>query len=375
MADATDVSDRPDPAAARTPAEFVEAMRRLKRWTGFGFRQLEKRATAGGHVLPRSTLTVALARDTVPREDLVAAFAHACGCDEGQTAGWVAARRRVAAAGTPEAPARPAPETPARPALEQPPPRPGRRRARRLVPALLALALAVTAIAYLLSSSGRHDARQGPDHNAAPPPDSSRARTPRQTPEASTTPVGEPVTTTQAVPDGLVPIALEDTPSTPKPPGQQPPPGSPPPTGGTPPPREPGPGPGPDQAGRATIPIEGEAPIHCPMPYLNTPFGALAQCTQQSGGQARIGYYSPITEDFGPQIGWTEVTQDRWYEGSMLATDGVRAEVRGYAVVGTDYGPGVFATQYLDGKARWGTVNLFTDRFYPSDQGWYDIAT
>jgi hypothetical protein len=349
-------------------------MRRLKRWTGFGFRQLEKRATAGGHALPRSTLTVALARDTVPREDLVAAFAHACGCDESQTAGWVAARRRVAAAGTPDAPDRSVSETPDRPALEQPPPKPGRRRARRLVPALLALALAVAAIAYLLSSSGRHEARQGADNNAPSPPDSSRARTPRQ-PPASTSPAGEPApTTTPADPGGLVPIALADTPGTPSPPGQQPPPGAPPPTGGT-PPREPGPGPGPDQAGRATIPIDGEAPLHCPMPYLNTPYGAVAQCTQQSGGQARIGFYSPITQDFQPTIGWTEVTQDRWYEGSMLATDGVRAEVRGYAVVGTDYGPGVFATQYLDGKARWGSVNLFTDRFYPSESGWQDIAT
>jgi hypothetical protein len=375
MADVTDVSDRPDPAAARTPAEFVEAMRRLKRWTGFGFRQLEKRATAGGHALPRSTLTVALARDTVPREDLVAAFAHACGCDEDQTAGWVAARRRVAAAGVPDAP-EPDQPTLEQPALTQPPP--GRRRARRLVPALLALALALTAVTYLLSSSGRHEERQGADNNAAPPPDSSRARTPRQAPgSGTTTPEGEPGPTTPADPGapgdlgGLLPID-PDTPGTSKQPGQPQP--GPPPTGGT-PPREPGPGPAPEESGRATIPVEGEPPIHCPMPFLNTDFGALAQCTQQSGGEARVGYYSPITQDFGPTIGWTEVTQDRWYEGSMLATDGVQAEVRGYAVVGTHYGPGVFATQYLDGKARWGTINLFTDRFYPSEQGWYDIAT
>lgn len=366
MADVTDVSDRPEPAAARTPAEFVEAMRRLKRWTGFGFRQLEKRATAGGHALPRSTLTVALARDTVPREDLVTAFAHACGCDEDQTAGWVAARRRVAAAGVPE-PALPTP------VLTQPPP--DRRRARRLVPAVVALALALTAVTYLLSSSGRHDAQQGADNNAAPPPDSSRARTPRQAPESSTTRPGDeqPGPTTQAdpgAPGGVMPIAL-DTPGPSKPSGQ-PQPGPLSPTGGT-PPREPGPAP--DEAGRATIPIEGEAPLHCPMPYVNTMYGALAQCTQQSGGQARVGFYSPYTRNFGPTVDWTELTEDRWFEGSMLATDGVQAEVRGYAVLNTTYGPGVFATQYLDGKARWGTANLYTNKFYPGEAGWQDIAT
>src|SRR5262245_8387070 len=102
MADQVTVTggaERPNPANARTPAEFVDAMRQLKRWTGRGYRRLEKEAAAAGHILPRSTLTTALSRDTLPREDLVEAFACACGCDEDQAAQWIAVRRRIAASG------------------------------------------------------------------------------------------------------------------------------------------------------------------------------------------------------------------------------------------------------------------------------------
>jgi hypothetical protein len=104
MADLADASGRPDPTQVSSPAEFVEAMRRLKRWTGWGYRRLEKRAAAAGQVLPRSTLTVALTRPTLPREDLVAAYVRACGCDEDEAARWVAARRRIAAAPAPASP-------------------------------------------------------------------------------------------------------------------------------------------------------------------------------------------------------------------------------------------------------------------------------
>jgi hypothetical protein len=89
-------ANRPDPSAAGTPAEFVDAMLRLKAWSGLGYRQLEKRAAAAGEVLPRSTVTAALARDVLPREDLLAVFVRACGCGA-QLAQWIAARRRIAA--------------------------------------------------------------------------------------------------------------------------------------------------------------------------------------------------------------------------------------------------------------------------------------
>jgi hypothetical protein len=100
VTDTADPGDagKPDPSGAGTAGEFVEALRRLKRWTGMGYRQLTKRATTAGQVLPRSTLTVALNRGTLPREDLVAAFVRTCGCDEAEVAAWVNARRRIAAA-------------------------------------------------------------------------------------------------------------------------------------------------------------------------------------------------------------------------------------------------------------------------------------
>jgi tetratricopeptide (TPR) repeat protein len=98
MTDTSGGSGRPDPAEARSPGEFVDAMRRLKRWSGLGFRRLEQRASAAGDALPRSTVTAALARDTLPREDLVAAFARTCGCGADEVERWVAARRRLAAA-------------------------------------------------------------------------------------------------------------------------------------------------------------------------------------------------------------------------------------------------------------------------------------
>jgi hypothetical protein len=376
---------RPDPAEATTPAEFVEAMRSLKRWTGWGFRELEKRATVGGHVLPRSTVTVALTRDALPREELVAAFAHACGCDEEETARWVTARRRVAAAGAP-ALAAPAPETepvsapesasssPAKttPALESEPaspveagpvapPRLVRRRVQRLVPVLAALAAVATIVTFLLGSAGRDDAQPGGTHTApTSPPGTSRHGTPRHDPtqasDPGAMPASESVPTTAAEPGQVVPAAAK-TPDPPEPPGTQDPTHEP-------PPQEPA---DPDHV---TIPLEDQPPVHCPLPYLNTPYGAVAQCTQMSGGQARIGFYSFVTGEFGPQTDWADVVEDRWFDGSIAATDGVEAVARGFAVLNTTYGGGVFATQYRDGEARWGTINVVTGKFYPSSDQW-----
>jgi len=96
-ANSTGEAGSPDPAGAQTAAEFMEVLRQLKRWTGEGYRQLEKRAGTAGQPLPRSTLTAALARDTLPREDLVVAFVRACGGDDAEVRRWADARRRIAA--------------------------------------------------------------------------------------------------------------------------------------------------------------------------------------------------------------------------------------------------------------------------------------
>ncbi|WP_162907240.1 hypothetical protein [Allorhizocola rhizosphaerae] len=88
---------RPDPHAVATAAGFVEALRQLRSWAGVGFRRLEKRAANLGMVLPRSTITAALKREVLPREELVVALVRACGGDQNDAGRWVAARRRIAA--------------------------------------------------------------------------------------------------------------------------------------------------------------------------------------------------------------------------------------------------------------------------------------
>lgn len=86
----------PDPAAAHSPAEFTELMRRLRRWADLSYRQLERNATNAGDVLPRATISAALARDELPREELLAAYVRACGGDDDTVAAWLDARRRLA---------------------------------------------------------------------------------------------------------------------------------------------------------------------------------------------------------------------------------------------------------------------------------------
>ena len=94
----SDSSTEPHPRSAQSAADFVAAMRRLKAWSGLSYRQLAKRAAAAGDYLPHSTTAAALGRDTLPREDVVAAFVRACGCDAETVDTWLTSRRRVAVA-------------------------------------------------------------------------------------------------------------------------------------------------------------------------------------------------------------------------------------------------------------------------------------
>ncbi|MEU8890617.1 ricin-type beta-trefoil lectin domain protein [Streptomyces sp. NPDC048442] len=89
----------PDPRGARTAAEFVEGLHTLKEWSGLTYRELTARADAIGDVLPRSTVANMLARTTVPREELVAAYARACGCGPAAVGEWLAVRKELAVRG------------------------------------------------------------------------------------------------------------------------------------------------------------------------------------------------------------------------------------------------------------------------------------
>lgn len=86
----------PDPKDARTPAEFTATMRRLRSWADLSYRQLERKAQDAGDVLPRATVSGALTRGDLPREELLIAFVRACGGDAATVAAWVDARRRLA---------------------------------------------------------------------------------------------------------------------------------------------------------------------------------------------------------------------------------------------------------------------------------------
>ncbi|MBW4721309.1 XRE family transcriptional regulator [Saccharothrix obliqua] len=86
----------PRPEDATTAAEFITAMKQLRLWSGLTYRQLEGKARAAGDVLPSSTTATMLGRATLPREQLVSAYARACGLDEDDTRRWVEARRRLA---------------------------------------------------------------------------------------------------------------------------------------------------------------------------------------------------------------------------------------------------------------------------------------
>lgn len=352
---------RPDPTKVSTPAEFVDAMRRLKLWTGWGYRQLEKHAAAAGLALPRSTLTVALSRETLPREELVAAFVRACGCDEGQTARWVAARRRIAGA------ADPVPEpTPASPRR--------RRRAAWLVRAavmLVALVVAATITGLVLrvgrSAAPGHGSGAG---QAAPDqPDRGRAR-----PGSPAT--GTPVAPTSTTPpDPGQPSATATNPivavTLPAPSVPAPGPAVPnPPTGPTivnPRPTTPTTPAPPNNT--ETVRLSDGRTINCPLPYLQTYYGPLGQCTLQSGNQARIVTYSPATRDYFLRMGDMEIDQPTWYDGPTTAEDGVTAPTRGYAIVRTPYGAAVWATQYRDGQARAGIFNVTAGKFLPDSDG------
>ncbi|GAA1092139.1 RICIN domain-containing protein [Streptomyces javensis] len=91
-----DADRAPDPREARSAAEFIAALQALKDWSRLTYRELAARADALGDVLPRSTVANMLARATLPREELVAAFVRACGVGPAELTVWLAVRKDLA---------------------------------------------------------------------------------------------------------------------------------------------------------------------------------------------------------------------------------------------------------------------------------------
>jgi hypothetical protein len=176
----------PDPANAHTPQEFVDYLRALKTWSGLTYRDLERQAARQGRSLPHSTISSALTRNRLPREELVEALVSACGCDERETERWMTTRRSLAV----QQETSPAGEQPANshendtPPTEEPldarPSSEHRRRSMRvlLVTAAIVVVLTAGGIAILTGSDDRpaqpdssptQSAGSDTDHASLPP--------------------------------------------------------------------------------------------------------------------------------------------------------------------------------------------------------------
>jgi hypothetical protein len=90
--------DMPRPDRVTTPAQFVAALQALRGWAKLTYGELENNAQAFGVRLPRSTIASALSRGRIPREQTIAAFVRACGCDERTVQHWLTVRHKISAA-------------------------------------------------------------------------------------------------------------------------------------------------------------------------------------------------------------------------------------------------------------------------------------
>ena len=104
----------PDPEAARTVAEFLEATRQLLTWSGLSVRDFEEASRAigdGTRWIPKSTLQdIKTRRDRLPRPDqLETIVAVIFPSPEDQTR-WMSAHARVLNGATPTSTPQPAPE-------------------------------------------------------------------------------------------------------------------------------------------------------------------------------------------------------------------------------------------------------------------------
>lgn len=129
----------PAPRPARTPADFVGELRRLKAWSGLSYRDISRLARKRGRILPYSTLATALSRKSLPHVDLVEGFVAACGGTDADVAAWLEVRRAVAQADAGAAPP-PPPAPVAAPRLLPPDPRHFAGRSRELAQARRLLA-------------------------------------------------------------------------------------------------------------------------------------------------------------------------------------------------------------------------------------------
>jgi hypothetical protein len=93
VADAEGFDLRPDPLAARTPAELMAALRRYREWAGQpSFREVASRC---GQRIVASTLCTALKRDDLPPMRVVLAVVAGCGGGEQDQQRYATAWRQI----------------------------------------------------------------------------------------------------------------------------------------------------------------------------------------------------------------------------------------------------------------------------------------
>jgi hypothetical protein len=101
ISDADGIDLRPDPLKATTPAEFIDALRQYKLWSGDpSWRMMAKRA---GQAVVHSTMYAAMNGDSLPKLDVVKAIILGCGGGEDDLSSFASAWHRIASgrAGTP----------------------------------------------------------------------------------------------------------------------------------------------------------------------------------------------------------------------------------------------------------------------------------
>lgn len=94
ISDASGFDLKPDPLTATTPAEFIEALRQYKFWSGDpSWRSMAKRA---GQAVVHSTMYAAMNGDALPKLDVVKAIIIGCGGGEDDLSSFASAWRRIA---------------------------------------------------------------------------------------------------------------------------------------------------------------------------------------------------------------------------------------------------------------------------------------
>jgi hypothetical protein len=87
---------KPDPLAATTAKEFMDALRRYRAWSGFP--SLRKMADRSGQAFVHSTMHTAMQNDALPKLDLVKAIIRGCEGSPDDMDAFVTAWRRIGAA-------------------------------------------------------------------------------------------------------------------------------------------------------------------------------------------------------------------------------------------------------------------------------------